>query len=323
MRMQKWTMAAAATIAGVLVVAGCASKHGSTGGNTSSAGAPVKVARAYSKTGLLGAVRSGVHRRLKPDSRLRDERDGQGRRPPDPGRLRRRHRQPGHRDHAREADIGQGIQDPRWYDLLRHRAPARAAGSAEQDPLRLRPRRQRRDHRREQVHLPLGAPNLPGRRHRWHVRRRPAGKKVLVFAQDTAFGQGNAAAVKAVLRRQGRDVSSVLVPENATDFTPFAKQVMDDAPTWCSSPGPARPHAPCGRRSTSRGVFDHEPVVTGLADAATFGAYGAAHRQDQLPVPLLRGGRRQQGQHSDGRRDQEGGRRRPTCSHRTDSSRRR
>ena len=53
--MQKWTMAAAATIAGVLVVAGCASKHGSTGGNTSSAGAPVKVALVYSKTGLLVA----------------------------------------------------------------------------------------------------------------------------------------------------------------------------------------------------------------------------------------------------------------------------
>jgi len=54
----------------------------------------------------------------------------------------------------------------------------------------------------------------------------PAGQSVVVFAQDNAFGQGNAAAVDAVLGGQGATVTSVLVPEDATEFTPFAQQVL-------------------------------------------------------------------------------------------------
>ena len=45
------------------------------------------------------------------------------------------------------------------------------------------------------------------------------GKKVVVFGQDNAFGQGNLAAVKAVLGEQGAEVDDVLVPEDATEFT--------------------------------------------------------------------------------------------------------
>jgi branched-chain amino acid transport system substrate-binding protein len=104
----------------------------------------------------------------------------------------------------------------------------------------------------------------------------PAGKNVLVFAQDTAFGQGNLAGVTAVLGGQGATVSSVLVPEDATEFTPFAQQIVDAAPdlvfvAWAGATSGAMWEA-----LTQQGVFDAAPVVTGLGDLSTYGAYGAA-----------------------------------------------
>ncbi|MBN9606645.1 MAG: substrate-binding domain-containing protein [Actinomycetales bacterium] len=104
----------------------------------------------------------------------------------------------------------------------------------------------------------------------------PAGKSVLVFAQDTAFGQGNAAAVEAVLGGAGATVSSVLVPEDATEFTPFAQQVIDAQPdlvfvAWAGATSGAMWQA-----LSQQGVFDAAPVVTGLGDVSTYGAYGEA-----------------------------------------------
>jgi branched-chain amino acid transport system substrate-binding protein len=104
----------------------------------------------------------------------------------------------------------------------------------------------------------------------------PAGKKVLVFAQDTAFGQGNAAGVTAVLGAEGATVTSELVPENATEFTPFAQKIRDAAPdlvfvAWAGSTSGAMWQA-----LAQQGVFDSIPVVTGLGDASTYGAYGSA-----------------------------------------------
>ena len=58
----------------------------------------------------------------------------------------------------------------------------------------------------------------------------PSGQDILVFGQDTAFGQGNLAGVDAVLGAAGATVSSVLVPEDATEFTPFAQQIIDASP---------------------------------------------------------------------------------------------
>src|SRR5580765_1136903 len=51
-----------------------------------------------------------------------------------------------------------------------------------------------------------------------------ANRKIVVFAQDSVFGQGNLAAVRTYLGGKGHTVSSVLVPGSATDFTPFAQQ---------------------------------------------------------------------------------------------------
>ncbi len=104
----------------------------------------------------------------------------------------------------------------------------------------------------------------------------PSGKSVLVFAQDTAFGQGNVAAATAVLGCQGADVTSLLVPEDATEFTPFAQQIVDAQPdlvfvAWAGATSGAMWEA-----LSQQGVFDSVPVATGLGDVSTYGAYGAA-----------------------------------------------
>ncbi|WP_214468173.1 substrate-binding domain-containing protein [Microbacterium flavescens] len=102
------------------------------------------------------------------------------------------------------------------------------------------------------------------------------GRKITVFAQDNAFGQGNVAAVEAILGGQGATVNSVLVAEDATEFTPFAQQILTGAPdlvfvAWAGATSGAMWQA-----LSQQGVLDEIPVVTGLGDAATFGAYGEA-----------------------------------------------
>jgi branched-chain amino acid transport system substrate-binding protein len=102
------------------------------------------------------------------------------------------------------------------------------------------------------------------------------GKTVTVFAQDNAFGQGNVAAVEAILGGKGATVNSVLVAEDATEFTPFAQQVLAGSPdlvfvAWAGATSGAMWQA-----MSQQGVLDEIPVVTGLGDAATFGAYGEA-----------------------------------------------
>lgn len=102
------------------------------------------------------------------------------------------------------------------------------------------------------------------------------GKKVVVFAQDTAFGQGNLAGVQAVLGGQGATVEGVLVAEDATEFTPFAQQLIAAQPdlvfvAWAGASSGAMWTA-----LEQQGVFEAAPVVTGLGDVATYQAYGEA-----------------------------------------------
>lgn len=104
----------------------------------------------------------------------------------------------------------------------------------------------------------------------------PEGKTVVVFAQDTAFGQGNAAAVQAVLGAQGATVTSVLVPEDATEFTPFAQQVLGSGADLAFVAWAGATSGAMWQALSQQGVFDAMPVVTGLGDISTYGAYGAA-----------------------------------------------
>lgn len=104
----------------------------------------------------------------------------------------------------------------------------------------------------------------------------PSGQDILVFAQDTAFGQGNAAAVDIVLGAKGANVTSLLVPEDATEFTPFAQQINDAAPDLVFVAWAGTTSAAMWQALSQQGVFDSIPVVTGLGDVSTYGAYGEA-----------------------------------------------
>src|SRR5690606_7736685 len=94
------------------------------------------------------------------------------------------------------------------------------------------------------------------------------GRTITVFAQDNAFGQGNVAAVEAILGGQGANVNAVLVAEDATEFTPFAQQILSSQPdlvfvAWAGATSGAMWQA-----LSQQGVLDDIPVVTGLGDAA-------------------------------------------------------
>jgi branched-chain amino acid transport system substrate-binding protein len=104
----------------------------------------------------------------------------------------------------------------------------------------------------------------------------PKGKKVLVFAQDTTFGQGNAAAVKQILGGKGASVSSLLVPASATDFTPFAQQAAKAKADLVFVAWAGATTAPMWQALDQQKVLSTTTVVTGLANTASYGAYGPA-----------------------------------------------
>jgi len=103
-----------------------------------------------------------------------------------------------------------------------------------------------------------------------------SGKKVLVFAPDSAFGKSNVAAVEAVIGGAGATVTNIAVPATATDFTPFARQARAAAPdllfvAWAGSTASAMWQA-----LDQQGVLPSTTVVTGLDIRATWPVFGAA-----------------------------------------------
>ncbi len=101
------------------------------------------------------------------------------------------------------------------------------------------------------------------------------GKKVTVFAQDSAFGVGNYAAVNSIVGSQGHTVGRLLVPLSAQDFTPFAQQVKQANPdllfvAWAGSTAPAM-----WRALEQQGAFGvSNKITTGLAERATWSTFG-------------------------------------------------
>jgi branched-chain amino acid transport system substrate-binding protein len=100
------------------------------------------------------------------------------------------------------------------------------------------------------------------------------GKKVTVFAQDSAFGQANVAAVKAVLGGAGASVDQILAPASATDFTPFATKAHDARPNLLFVAWAGTTAQPMWTALGQQGVFDITTIVTGLDISATWAAYG-------------------------------------------------
>ncbi len=104
------------------------------------------------------------------------------------------------------------------------------------------------------------------------------GKNVVVFAQDSAFGAGNFAAVRTIFGDlSGQKVDRVLVPLSAQDFTPYAQQLRQKNPdlvfvAWAGTTTGAMWNA-----LDQQGIFDRvDTVVTGLAERATWPFYGPA-----------------------------------------------
>jgi branched-chain amino acid transport system substrate-binding protein len=109
------------------------------------------------------------------------------------------------------------------------------------------------------------------------------GKKIVVFAQDSAFGQGNYAAVNAVIGGKGQTVTRIFVPLTANDFTPFAQQAKQANPdllfvAWAGTTASAMWNA-----LDQQGVFGvSNKIVTGLAERATWTTMGDAATKIQF-----------------------------------------
>jgi len=104
---------------------------------------------------------------------------------------------------------------------------------------------------------------------------RGIGRKVTVFAQDSAFGVGNYAAVNSIVGSQGHNVGRMLVPLSAQDFTPFAQQIKQQKTdllfiAWAGTTAPAM-----WRALDQQGVFGSvDKVVTGLDQRASYPTFG-------------------------------------------------
>jgi branched-chain amino acid transport system substrate-binding protein len=101
-----------------------------------------------------------------------------------------------------------------------------------------------------------------------------SGKKVLVFDQDSVFGHGNYAAVKAIIGGKGHTVSEVSVPLSATDFTPFAQQVKNANPDLVFVAWAGTTAAAMYKALDQQNVFSGTTVATGLPERATWQAFG-------------------------------------------------
>jgi branched-chain amino acid transport system substrate-binding protein len=100
------------------------------------------------------------------------------------------------------------------------------------------------------------------------------GRKVVVFAEDTAFGASNVAAVRAVFGGRGHVVSSILVPFNAADLTPFAQR-LKNANADLVFVAWAGPNAlQMWQSLQQQGVPNSTKLVTGLADRVTYPTLG-------------------------------------------------
>ena len=102
------------------------------------------------------------------------------------------------------------------------------------------------------------------------------GKKVVVYAQDSAFGQANLNAVRTVLGGAGAEVAAVLAPLSANDFTPFAQKIKEARPdllfpAWAGATAPAM-----WKALDDSGTFNSTKVVSGLDQRSSYETLGAA-----------------------------------------------
>ena len=101
-----------------------------------------------------------------------------------------------------------------------------------------------------------------------------AGKKVVVFAEDTAFGASNFAAVQQVFGGKGHTVSKILVPFNAADLTPYAQQLKNANPDLVFVAWAGPNSAAMWQALSQQRVLGTVDLATGLADRVTYDTFG-------------------------------------------------
>jgi branched-chain amino acid transport system substrate-binding protein len=102
-----------------------------------------------------------------------------------------------------------------------------------------------------------------------------AGKKVVVFAEDTAFGAGNVAAVQLIFGGKGHTVTKILSPFGAADLTPYAQQLKNSGAdaafvAWANTTNAAA----MWQSLQQQGVSQKMTIITGLANRESYDAIG-------------------------------------------------
>jgi branched-chain amino acid transport system substrate-binding protein len=101
------------------------------------------------------------------------------------------------------------------------------------------------------------------------------GKKVVVFAEDTAFGAGNVTAVQLIFGSKGHSVSKILSPFGAADLTPYAQQLKNSGAdaafvAWANTTNSAA----MWQSLQQQGVTSRMDLITGLANRESYDALG-------------------------------------------------
>jgi branched-chain amino acid transport system substrate-binding protein len=102
------------------------------------------------------------------------------------------------------------------------------------------------------------------------------GQSVTVFAQDSAFGEANVAAVEAVMGGAGATVDSILVPAETNDFTPFAVQAKDAGADLLFVAWAGETAGAMWESLDQQGVLESTTVATGLDQRASYETFGSA-----------------------------------------------
>src|SRR2546423_1546937 len=101
------------------------------------------------------------------------------------------------------------------------------------------------------------------------------GKKIVVFAEDTAFGQGNYPAVAQVVGGKGHTVTKILSPFGAADLTPYAQQLKNSGAdaayvAWANVANSSA----MWQALQQQGVPKQMTIITGLAQRSSYDAIG-------------------------------------------------
>jgi branched-chain amino acid transport system substrate-binding protein len=100
------------------------------------------------------------------------------------------------------------------------------------------------------------------------------GKKIVVFAEDTAFGASNFAAVTQVFGARGHNVTKILVPFQTADLTPYAQQLKNAKADLAFVAWAGSNSAAMWQALDQQKVFDTTDVMTGLGDRVSYQTFG-------------------------------------------------